>query len=326
MPFPLLIIPIAMGVAGAGLSAKGTTDVVKSRRKIAKSRDRLECALADYEDRLAETAALVVEYSCLVAKAHAQHVVPMAEWITRHHMKAQISDRAQVGWVDYVVPDAPRADGLGQLGVDVAGTAIAATLIGTAAPATAVGLTAMFGTASTGTAIGSLSGVAASNASLALLGGGPLAAGGGGVAAGSALLSALAPGVGLAVGGMSLLMVGESQKTSAKSYQADVDAAIAQIVEAGRLLDQVDQAVREAMEVLGRLMDRVRVAQSTLFTIRGFDPGRDAEVFAIAVALTRAISLILRTPVLDPATGLVNGGFLTVLDDVRHSTTDEGQS
>ncbi|MDJ0651170.1 MAG: hypothetical protein QNJ60_20955 [Xenococcaceae cyanobacterium MO_188.B19] len=48
--------------------------------------------------------------------------------------------------------------------------------------------------ASTGTAIGSLSGAAATNAALAWLGGGTLAAGGGGVAAGAAIVSAVATG------------------------------------------------------------------------------------------------------------------------------------
>lgn len=45
-------------------------------------------------------------------------------------------------------------------------------------------LASTFGIASTGTAIGGISGVAASNATMALLGGGSLAAGGGGMAAG----------------------------------------------------------------------------------------------------------------------------------------------
>ena len=48
--------------------------------------------------------------------------------------------------------------------------------------------------ASTGTAIGSLSGAAATNAALAWLGGGTLAAGGGGVAAGTAIVSVVATG------------------------------------------------------------------------------------------------------------------------------------
>lgn len=47
-----------------------------------------------------------------------------------------------------------------------------------------------------------MSGVAATNATLALLGGGTLAAGGGGMAAGAAALSAATLGVGLLVGGI----------------------------------------------------------------------------------------------------------------------------
>ena len=49
----------------------------------------------------------------------------------------------------------------------------------------------IWGTASTGAAIGGLSGVAATNASLAWFGGGALAAGGGGMVAGTAILSGI---------------------------------------------------------------------------------------------------------------------------------------
>lgn len=52
-------------------------------------------------------------------------------------------------------------------------------------------LVSTFGIASTGTAIGGISGIAATNASLALLGGGTLAAGGGGVAAGTVTLTGI---------------------------------------------------------------------------------------------------------------------------------------
>lgn len=61
-----------------------------------------------------------------------------------------------------------------------------------------MGALALWGTASTGTAIASLSGAAAANASLAILGGGTLAAGGGGVLLGTAVLS----------GGTMLIVVG----------------------------------------------------------------------------------------------------------------------
>ena len=61
--------------------------------------------------------------------------------------------------------------------------------------------------ASTGTVISTLSGAAATNAALAWLGGGALAAGGGGMAAGEAFL-ALAGPVGWAIAGVALLVSG----------------------------------------------------------------------------------------------------------------------
>ena len=64
-----------------------------------------------------------------------------------------------------------------------------------------------FGVASTGTAISSLSGAAATNAALAWLGGGAIAAGGGGMAAGEAIL-ALAEPIGWAIAAASLVASG----------------------------------------------------------------------------------------------------------------------
>ena len=58
------------------------------------------------------------------------------------------------------------------------------------------------GTASTGTAIATLSGAAATNATLAALGGGAMAAGGGGIALGTTILGGATLGVGLLVGGI----------------------------------------------------------------------------------------------------------------------------
>lgn len=66
------------------------------------------------------------------------------------------------------------------------------------------------GTASTGTAISALSGVAATNATLAALGGGALAAGGGGMALGATVLGVATGGVALLVGGAIFALVGSS--------------------------------------------------------------------------------------------------------------------
>lgn len=80
----------------------------------------------------------------------------------------------------------------------------AGAAVASMAPTAAVWAAATFGTASTGTAISTLSGAAATQASLAWLGGGALASGGGGTAAGTALL-ALAGPIGWTVAGATLL-------------------------------------------------------------------------------------------------------------------------
>ena len=85
-----------------------------------------------------------------------------------------------------------------------AGAGVAAgAAVASMAPAAAMWVATTFGTASTGTAISALSGAAATNAALAWLGGGALAAGGGGMAAGQAFL-ALAGPIGWGVAGTSL--------------------------------------------------------------------------------------------------------------------------
>lgn len=87
-----------------------------------------------------------------------------------------------------------------------------------------------FGTASTGTAIAGLSGVAATNAALALLGGGTLAAGGAGVAGGAAILVGVvaAPALLLAVGGLAWMAKRnrkQQQDLATKLDEADAEMA-----------------------------------------------------------------------------------------------------
>lgn len=91
--------------------------------------------------------------------------------------------------------------GVGALGTG-AGVAVAAL-----GPAVAMGIATSFGVASTGTAISALSGAAATNAALAWLGGGALAAGGGGMVVGNLLLALTGP-VGWGVAGVAILSGG----------------------------------------------------------------------------------------------------------------------
>ena len=86
----------------------------------------------------------------------------------------------------------------------------------------ALGAVGAFATASTGTAIGVLSGAAATNATLAWLGGGAIAAGGGGIAAGTAVLGGLVAAPALLVTGFFL---GSKAETALNDARANRDKA-----------------------------------------------------------------------------------------------------
>lgn len=108
---------------------------------------------------------------------------------------------------------------------------------------------ALFGSASTGAAISSLAGVAATNATLALLGGGTLAAGGAGMAGGILLLTGMvaAPAAALAAAGFYVLRKRRTKKEEER-LRAEVEAAEA-------ALDQSQKGFDMMVDVLSRATD-----------------------------------------------------------------------
>jgi len=102
----------------------------------------------------------------------------------------------------------------------MAAGAVGGIAIATLGPTAAMTIATTFGTASTGTAIASLSG-AATNAALAWLGGGAIAAGGGGMAAGEFFLALAGPigwGIAGALGvGGGILAIRNNKKTAEKA-------------------------------------------------------------------------------------------------------------
>lgn len=124
-------------------------------------------------------------------------------------------------------------------------------------PAIVAGTVGAFATASTGTAISSLSGVAASNAVLAWLGGGSLAAGGGGMAAGAVALTAIAASatavVSILAAGSIVSMHYGKKLTEAKEYEQDVGVAVAGLEKAWIVMDGVSERTAELREVTEEL-------------------------------------------------------------------------
>ncbi len=100
---------------------------------------------------------------------------------------------------------------------------------GALAGVAAYGGTMMLATASTGTAISALSGAAATNATLAWLGGGTLAAGGSGVLGGALVLGGVVAGPVLVVAGSVLAAKAEKNLAEAESRVAEARQKAAQM-------------------------------------------------------------------------------------------------
>jgi hypothetical protein len=98
----------------------------------------------------------------------------------------------------------------------------------------------------------SLSGAAATNATLAWLGGGSLAVGGGGMAAGAAVLNLIAAAPAAFIGGLTVAVIGSKQKTSAKQYAAQVRIACENVQTAIELLPTLAQMPSSATKVIVR--------------------------------------------------------------------------
>jgi hypothetical protein len=162
-----------------------------------------------------------------------------------------------------------------------------------------------FATASTGTAIATLSGVAATNATLAFFGGGALAVGGLGMAGGTMVLGGLVAGPALAIMGF---IVGAKAS-------ANLDKAYTNLAEAQKMAEELQVAVTVCNAIRRRsyLFERLLIRLDALFaplifqmeniiTEKGEDyskfESREKETIAAAVSTASAIKAVLDTPIL----------------------------
>ncbi len=133
---------------------------------------------------------------------------------------------------------------------EVLGGGLAALGSGAAAGFGALGGVGMLATASTGTAIGTLSGAAATNATLAWLGGGALSAGGMGMAGGMVVLGGIVAGPVLAVGGFMLASKAEKAKADAQSSHSKAKAAAESMRAAEVVLYGINKRTNEFIDIL----------------------------------------------------------------------------
>lgn len=213
MPLPLIlgIAAAVAGTAGLGLTIDGGVKMKKANDKLKEAQKRNDSNHARLE-RMNRSACKAMD------TLGENEIKVLSEFQQFSDLFERIKNRPE--FTDIKIGDVsiPKFNGneikKASVGASVLIGGLGGAVLGTAGGFAASGATTAavmaFGTASTETLISSLSGAAATNATLAAIGGGSLAAGGGGIALGTTILGAASLGVGLLVGGVIFRLTGSN--------------------------------------------------------------------------------------------------------------------
>lgn len=179
-----------------------------------------------------------------------------------------------------------------------------------------------FAAASTGTPIATLTGAAATKATLAFFGGGAVAAGGGGVAVGTAVLGGIVAAPVIVVGAAFVSWRGRSARRTQREIAASLDVAEAEFDVAEQRAEAVLVRSRQIRSLLADLQDATAKRLPDLTDLvdtnedySTYDPEQRSQVLTLAGLVTAAVEL-MATPLSDDE-GAVSSVSGQVVDDAR---------
>lgn len=328
MPLPLLI-PIIIGAGGAlfgiGKGAKAVKDSSKAK-------DINQQAV-----KLVEDAKFLLDASRKCTKKDLEslgrkklHVleVPVARFVDLFGMLKNVKLKKSAGLDELGNLRLDKAEfkqlkEMSLMATSMAGGILGGTVAGGVAAFGAYGAATTFAAASTGTAISALSGAAATNATLAFLGGGTLTAGGLGVAGGMMVLGGLVAGPALAVLGIVTGAKAAANLEKAYSNLAEarkIDAELGVLRTASDAIGQRASLFEEALDRLETLMNPlldnlkgIIMEEGTNWALLSEDSQKR---IAVLVATMQSAKALLDTPILDAQGGLskASGELLGLID------------
>jgi flagellin-like hook-associated protein FlgL len=259
MPIPLLVWIGGVLVAGA----IGTSQVVTAKNRYVGAQSRYAERRTEYESIVADLGARHDEARTRFeefGKNRLKSAILLGE-AAKFLERAKLKDRDLL--VKLNIPEQTFIEwkAAAVQAEDVLGGVAQAAGAGAVTAAAAFSLVGALAAASTGTAIATLSGVAATNATLAWLGGGALAAGGGGMAAGTAGLGGLVVAPALLVAGVFANMKAGEVETKFEKHIAELDEdeankqkAIAALGALMARVDELDDSTTKLSDELKRLL------------------------------------------------------------------------
>ena len=263
-----MAIPVLLWGAAAALAATGSVKGAAALSDIDDAKEIGERAERRYKRRKRELNSTKDEtnlafeelgqFKVDIFNNQIRHIVQVLNNTSNKHAKSELSgfnstfDIAELKEMETMVQTSL------ELSTNLGSSAITGALAGFGV----YGAVPMIATASTGTAISTLSGAAATNATLAWLGDGSLAAGGFGMAGGMVALGGIVAGPALAIGGFMLASKAEEALTEARAYSAEIDEAIDEmdlITEGLEGLKENAREIRHTLEEMVKRFEKVRV-------------------------------------------------------------------
>ncbi|MCD8490298.1 MAG: hypothetical protein LRZ84_27120 [Desertifilum sp.] len=296
---PIILGAVALGttVAGVAKGAKGIKKMKKAKKIAEGAEQRYEYAVHQFSLERDNTNKQAQDYGQLQLNIMTDTIERFVAFIEQNGQRAMLTNIQAVEGLNISVEQISqyksatvKAQQLIQGGTPL--------LVATAGYSGAMGLATSVGVASTGTAISQLSGAAATNATLAWLGGGSLAAGGGGMALGSLVLGGITLGPALMLSGFAIAAEGKKAKKQAKAYEAEANIAIAKIDAARDVLQQVKRQIGELKSLVENINDHAISALEELES-QPFDLVKDASKFQQIALLVKSLVEIMKLSILD---------------------------
>ena len=262
MALPILAGVVLLGTAGYGVKKgldandkvkKAKKIVKKARRKFEETRDELEDTRENLNKKFEEFAKYKLDIFTTDFKEFIEFIKTCEKKpksiLNNEKFKMEKEELQELEHI--VVNSLEISSGLAK---GVASGAL--TALG------AYGSVGALATASTGTAIATLSGAAATNATLAWLGGGSLAAGGFGIAGGTLILGGIVTAPLLAVTGFMMDSKAEENLTKAYEFKKEAKIKRAQLENMIEELKRIKDSILELEMVINQTRNRFK----TLFT------------------------------------------------------------
>jgi len=318
----VFIVPIIVGVLAAGSSVVGVGAVSKGVMSIAEAQSRGKAAQARHElnikqlnARYTETNRLAGSYGKLLLRVRKKVIGRFIEFIQRNGRKASKSEQQILeGFEGISIEQLQEFQALVFEAEEILKSVFDAATTGFAAGSGAVGVANAVGAV----AVPQFFGLFTKQVAVAELGlpGVALYLGGGNALIGGAVLGGVAIGPALTVAGFQLAKEGEKALTQVQSYEAEVNAKVAQLETQRKFLEKIERRIREVGIVVRKLEKRAIEGLDELETL-DFDPVRDAAKFQQVALLVKALAEISKTQILDDE-GNLNPAIVNIRAKYQH--------